>query len=54
MVSPKVAEAIAKEVGVKTAMLNPLEGLPESDILAGKEYISVMRDNLEALKTALQ
>lgn len=54
LVSPKVAEAIAKEVGVKTAMLNPLEGLPESDILAGKEYISVMRDNLEALKTALQ
>ncbi|MHB8075995.1 metal ABC transporter substrate-binding protein [Desulfosporosinus fructosivorans] len=54
LVSPKVAEAIAKEIGVTTAMLNPIEGLQESDLLAGKEYISVMRDNLEVLKKALQ
>jgi zinc transport system substrate-binding protein len=54
LVSPKVAEAIAKEVGAKTAVLNPLEGLEENDIKAGKEYFSVMRNNLEALKKALQ
>ncbi len=54
LVSPKVAKAIAKEVGAETAVLNPLEGLEEDDLKAGKEYISVMRDNLEALKKALQ
>ena len=54
LVSPKVAEAVAREVGAKTEVLNPLEGLEEDDIKAGKEYFTVMRDNLEALKKALQ
>lgn len=54
LVSPKVAETIAKEVGAKTAVLNPLEGLQENEIKAGKDYFSVMRDNLEILKQALQ
>lgn len=54
LVSPKVAEAIAKEVGAKTAVLNPLEGLQDNDIRAGKEYFSVMRDNLEILKQSLK
>lgn len=53
LVSPKVAKAIAKEVGAQTDMLNPLEGLTDEAIAKGKEYISVMRDNLEALKKAL-
>lgn len=54
LVSPKIAETIAKEVGAKTGTLNPLEGLKEEDLAAGKEYFSVMRENLEALKNALQ
>lgn len=54
LVSPKVAETIAREVGAKTEVLNPIEGLEEEDIKAGKEYISVMKENLEALKKALQ
>jgi zinc transport system substrate-binding protein len=53
LISPKVSEAIAKEVGAKTEVLNPLEGLEEQDIKDGKEYFSVMRDNLEILKKAL-
>lgn len=53
LVSPKVAETIAKETGASTAVLNPLEGLTESDINAGKEYFSVMRDNLSVLREAL-
>lgn len=52
LISPKVAQAIARETGAKTAVLNPLEGLEENDIKAGKEYFSVMRENLEALKKA--
>ncbi len=54
LASPKTAEAIAMETGVKTAMLNPLEGLGEESIKAGKDYFSVMEENLEALKEALR
>lgn len=54
LASPKVAEAIARETGARTALLNPLEGLGEESLKAGKEYFSVMEENLEALKQALQ
>lgn len=53
LVSPRVAEALAREAGVATAALDPLEGLSDSDISAGVTYLSVMRANLEALRTAL-
>ena len=49
LVSPKVAETLAREVGAKTAVLDPLEGLTEP----GGDYFSVMRSNLAALTTAL-
>lgn len=49
LVSPKVAETVAREVGARTAVLDPLEGLTEP----GADYFSVMRDNLAALHTAL-
>jgi zinc transport system substrate-binding protein len=49
LVSPKIADTIATEVGAKTAVLDPLEGLSEP----GGDYLSVMRTNLTALGTAL-
>jgi len=49
LVSPKVAETLAREVGARTAVLDPLEGLTEP----GGDYFSVMRANLAALTTAL-
>ncbi|MGK5522890.1 metal ABC transporter substrate-binding protein [Micromonospora sp. URMC 107] len=49
LVSPKVAETIAAEVGAKTAVLDPLEGLSTG----GGDYLSVMRTNLATLRTAL-
>jgi zinc transport system substrate-binding protein len=49
LVSPKVAETLAREVGARTAVLDPLEGLTEP----GADYFSVMRGNLAALETAL-
>jgi zinc transport system substrate-binding protein len=49
LVSPKVADTIAREVGARTAVLDPLEGLTEP----GADYFSVMRGNLAALTTAL-
>ncbi len=48
LVSPKVAEVLAKEVGAKTAVLNPIESRP-----ATGDYLSAARQNLEALRTAL-
>ncbi|MFG1996073.1 metal ABC transporter substrate-binding protein [Actinoplanes sp. NPDC048988] len=49
LVSPAVAETIAREVGAKTAVLDPLEGLTDSS----HDYFSVMRANLTAITTAL-
>nr|WP_243120286.1 metal ABC transporter substrate-binding protein [Caloramator sp. E03] len=54
LISPKVAQTIAREVNAKTAVLNPFEGLKDEDIKAGKDYFSVMRENLKVLKEALQ
>ena len=53
LVSPKVAQSLAREAGVTTAVLDPLEGLSEDDAKAGKTYVSVMRENLAALRLAL-
>ncbi|MGW4500620.1 metal ABC transporter substrate-binding protein [Micromonospora sp. NPDC004336] len=49
LVSPKVAQTIAEQVGAKTAVLDPLEGLSTD----GGDYLSVMRTNLQTLRTAL-
>ncbi len=53
LVSPKIAQTIANEVGAKTAVLNPLEGLSDEDISNGEDYFSIMRKNLAALEEAL-
>ncbi len=53
LVSPRLAETVAREAGVSTAALNPLEGLSADEVAAGETYFSVMRDNLTALRQAL-
>jgi zinc transport system substrate-binding protein len=53
LVSPKVAETLAREAGVTTAVLNPLEGLTQTELDAGETYASVMRENLDTLVKAL-
>lgn len=53
LVSADLAETVAREAGATTAVLNPLEGLTEGEIDAGADYFSVMRENLDALRTAL-
>jgi zinc transport system substrate-binding protein len=54
LVSPKLAETIASEIGAKTLVLNPIEGLTAEDIRNGKNYISLMEENLQNLRAALQ
>ena len=53
LVSPRLAETVAREVGAETAVLDPLEGLTEGEVAAGDDYFAVMRANLAALSKAL-
>ena len=48
LVDPAVAETVAREAGVETAVLDPLEGL--TDESAGEDYLAVMRANLTTLQ----
>ncbi|MEG3308911.1 zinc ABC transporter substrate-binding protein AdcA [Streptococcus suis] len=48
--SKSVAETLAKETGVQLDVLKPLESLTDEDMKNGKDYISVMEDNLTALE----
>lgn len=50
LVSPKIAETVAREVGAKTAVLDPIEGL---EAASTETYLTVMRSNLKALRDAL-
>ncbi|WP_188540707.1 metal ABC transporter substrate-binding protein [Paenibacillus segetis] len=53
LVSSKVADTIAKEIGAKTAVLNPIEGLTEEDKTNQLDYLGIMRQNLKSLQAAL-
>jgi zinc transport system substrate-binding protein len=53
LVSPAVAETLAGEAGVRTAVLDPIEGLTAEQEAAGEDYPSVMRRNLAELREAL-
>jgi zinc transport system substrate-binding protein len=53
LVSAEVAETLASEAGLTTAVLSPLEGLSEERAAAGEDYLSVMRANLEVMRDGL-
>ncbi len=46
--NPAVADKLARDLGVETAVLHPVERVDE-----GQDYLSLMRENLEALRTGL-
>jgi zinc transport system substrate-binding protein len=48
LLSPRLADTVAREVGAHTAVLDPIEGAEP-----GQTYFSVMRQNLAALRKAL-
>jgi zinc transport system substrate-binding protein len=53
MTSSKVAQTLANEIGAKTEVLNPLEGLTKSDQKQGLDYLGVMKNNLKSLEKSL-
>jgi zinc transport system substrate-binding protein len=53
LLSPEVAETVAREAGVTTTTLNPIEGLTKDQQDSEADYFSLMRQNLGALRSAL-
>lgn len=53
LVSPRVAAAVAREIGARTLVFDPLEGLSDEDLAQGKNYLSVMGQNLRNLMQGL-
>lgn len=51
LVSDKTAKTIAADSGLKTDVLDPIEGITAKS--RGKDYFSVQQANLKALRTAL-
>ncbi|MFE5242824.1 MULTISPECIES: metal ABC transporter substrate-binding protein [unclassified Streptomyces] len=51
LASDKTAKTLAKDLGLKTGVLDPLEGITGKS--AGADYIEVMESNLTALQKAL-
>ena len=54
LISPRLAETVARETGAKTDVLDPLEGLAREDLDRGADYLSVMRENLASLRRGLE
>jgi len=53
LVSPRLADTVAREVGARTAVLDPIEGLTQAEQKRGADYLTLMRRNLAALRKAL-
>lgn len=54
LVSPKLSETIANEIGAQTLELNPIEGLDADEAAKGDDYITEMQKNLVNLQIALE
>lgn len=50
LASPEMAESLAADLGLETAVLDPVEGL--TDATAEEDYLSLMRANLAAVQKA--
>jgi zinc transport system substrate-binding protein len=53
LVSPRIADTVARETGTKTAVLDPIEGLTPAEVARGDDYFTRMRANLRALEEGL-
>ena len=53
LLSPRIAATLARETGVRTDVLNPLEGLTAKERSRGDDYVTVMDANLTKLRAAL-
>ncbi|HWH07926.1 MAG TPA: zinc ABC transporter substrate-binding protein, partial [Candidatus Thermoplasmatota archaeon] len=54
LASPRVAQVVAQEVGASTRVLSPVEGLDDEARAQGKDYVTLMRENLAGLREAMR
>ncbi len=54
LVNPKLSQTLAREIGGQTLVLNAVHGVDEEEQKQGKDYISVMYENLDNFKKALK
>ncbi|MCI4625704.1 MAG: zinc ABC transporter substrate-binding protein [Candidatus Magnetoovum sp. WYHC-5] len=54
LVSPKLSQTIANEIGVQTMVLNPIEGLTAEEVAEGQDYFTIMMSNLTNIQIALR
>jgi zinc transport system substrate-binding protein len=54
LMSPKLAETLAREIGARTLVFNPIEGVTLAEQAAGKGYLELMEENLKNLRLALE
>jgi zinc transport system substrate-binding protein len=50
LASPRLADTLADDIGIRTAVLDPIEGLTSKN--PDDDYLSLMRENLKALREA--
>jgi zinc transport system substrate-binding protein len=53
LVSPRLAETVARDGGARAAVLDPIEGLTPAEQDHGATYLTLMRKNLQELRSAL-
>ena len=53
LVSPRLAETVAREAGARAEVLDPIEGLTSSEARRGDDYFTLMQRNLSHLRAAL-
>ncbi|SJZ83560.1 metal ABC transporter substrate-binding protein [Garciella nitratireducens] len=51
--SSKLTDVLSEETGVKVELLHPIGGLTRQEMDQGKEYLSLMKQNLQVLTKAL-
>lgn len=54
LVSARLAETLAREIGAHTLVFNPIEGVTPEEAAAGRGYVALMEQNLRNLRTALE
>jgi len=53
LLSPRIAQTVARETGTHAAVLDPIEGLTSDEQKRGANYFTLMRSNLARLRAAL-
>jgi len=54
LVSSRLADTVARDAGARAEVLDPIEGLTPNELAQGYTYITLMRQNLRELRSALR